>query len=114
MEEELYVGLAIAGPMDGLEVESRYPGGILFVSKPDNKAWLYDFYPESERFILRPVGYDAFWDELSDVQKMEVLQQTVLSGMDGMRELNLDARMDAAESKNTEVRALPDNYKGAI
>jgi hypothetical protein len=114
MEEDLYTGLGIAGPMDGLTVESRFPGGILFVSKPDNKAWLYDFYPESERFILRPVGYDAFWDELSIEQKMDVIQQTVLSGIDGMRELDHDARMDAADSMNTEIRALPEDYKGAI
>lgn len=114
MEEELYAGLAIAGPMDGLEVESRFPGGILFVSKPDNKAWLYDYYAESGRFILRPVGYDAFWDDLNDVQKMEILQQTVLSGMDGMRQLNYDARIAASESMNTEVRALPEDYRGAI
>lgn len=108
MEEELYTGLAIAGPMDGREVESRYPGGILFVDKPNNRAWLYDFYAESGRFILRPVGYDAFWNDMSDEQKMAVLQNTVLSGMDGMRELDYDARMQAAESSNTEVRAIPD------
>lgn len=114
MTEELYTGLAIAGPMDGLQVESRFPGGVLFVSKPDNKAWLYDFYAESGRFILRPVGYDAFWDELTDMQKMTVIQDTVLSGMDGMRELDYDARMRAAESSNTEVRALPENYRGSI
>jgi hypothetical protein len=114
MEEMLYTGMAIAGPMDGLQVESRYPGSVLFVDKPSNKAWLYDFYEESGRFYLRPVGYDAFWDEMTDEQKMQVLQETVLSGMDGMRELNYDARMLAVESNNTEVRALPGNHKGAI
>lgn len=114
MEETLYAGLGIAGPMDGLWIESRYPGSVLFVDKPSNKAWLYDFYAESDRFYLRPVGYDAFWDEMTDEQKMQVLQDTVLSGMDGMRELDYDARMRAAESSNTEVRALPENYKGAI
>jgi hypothetical protein len=108
MEEELYRGLAIGGPMDGLEVEGRYPGGILFVSKPENRCWLYDFYAESGRFYLRPVGYDALWDEMTDEQKMGVLQETVLAGMDGTRELDYDARMDAANSMNTEVRALPE------
>lgn len=108
MEEELYTGLAIGGPMEGQQVEGRFPGGILFVSKPTNKCWLYDFYAESGRFILRPVGYDAFWDDMTDEQKMEVLQETVLSGMDGTRELDRTARLRAAESNNTEVRALPD------
>lgn len=114
MEEELYAGLAIAGPMDGIQVESRFPGGVLFVDKPTQKAWLYDFYAEANRFYLRPVGYDAFWDEMSVEQKMEVLRNTVLSGMDGMRELDRDARLRAADSTNTEVRALPEGYKGAI
>jgi hypothetical protein len=113
MEETLYAGLAIAGPLDGYEVESRYPGGILFVSKPTNKCWLYDYYAESGRFIVRPVGYDSFWDDMSDVQKMEVLQNTVLSGMDSTRELDYDSRMMAAESMNTEVRALPDEVEVA-
>jgi hypothetical protein len=114
MEETLYQGLAIAGPMDGKQVESRYPGGVLFVSKPTSKCWLYDYYPESGRFIVRPVGYDSFWDELSDVQKMTILQDTVLSGMDSTRELDYENRLAAAESMNTEVRALPDEAVGVV
>jgi hypothetical protein len=114
MEEELYTGLAISGPMDGRTVEGRYPGGILFVSKPTNKAWLYDYYEESSRFILRPPGYDAFWDEMTDMQKMTVLQDTVLSGMDGTRELDFEARRRAADSSNTEVRALPDEARAVV
>jgi hypothetical protein len=102
MTEYLYQGLAIGGPLDGEEIEGRYPGGILFVDKPSNKAWLYDFYEESGRFILRPVGYDALWNEMSDEQKMEVIRNTVLSGLD------YDARIRAADSSNTEVRALPE------
>jgi hypothetical protein len=114
MEEELYTGLGISGPMDGLEIESRFPGSVLFVDKPTNKCWLYDFYAESARFYLRPVGYDAFWDDMTDEQKMTVLQETVLSGVDAVRELDYDARMRAAESGNTEVRALPDEYRGTV
>lgn len=114
MAEELYAGLAVSGPMDGLEVESRFPGGILFVDKPTNKAWLYDYYAESNNFILRPVGYDAFWNDMTTVQKMEVIKNTVLSGIDGTRELDFDSRIHAAESSNTEVRALPGDAKGVI
>jgi hypothetical protein len=106
--EELYTGLAIGGPMDGKEVQGRYPGGILFVQKSANKCWLYDFYAESASFYLRPVGFDALWNEMSDEQKMGVLQETVLAGVDGTRELDYDARMAAANSMNTEVRALPE------
>lgn len=114
MEEELYTGLALGGPMDGRTIEGRYPGGILFVSKPTNKAWLYDYYAESGRFIARPVGYDAFWDDMTDTQKMQVLQETVLSGMDSTRELDFEARRRAAESSNTEVRALPEEAKAVV
>lgn len=114
MEETLYAGLAIGGPMDGREVESRFPGGVLFVSKPTNRCWLYDFYAESGRFYVRPVGYDALWDEMSDEQKMEVLQETVLSGMDSTRELDYDSRIRASESGNTEVRALPEEAKEVV
>ncbi len=107
MAETLYSGLAVGGPMDGQEVEGRYPGGILFVSKPTNTAWLYDFYADQNRFIVRPVGYDALWDEMSFEQKMQVIKDTVLSGVDPTRELNKEKRLSAAESSNTEVRALP-------
>ena len=106
MTETLYSGLAVGGPMDGREVEGRYPGGILFVSKPTNKAWLYDFYANQNKFYLRPVGYDAVWDEMSEDQKIQVIH--ALSSVDASRELEYDKRLDAAESPNTEVRALPD------
>jgi hypothetical protein len=108
MTETLYSGLAVGGPMDGKEVEGRYPGGILFVSKPTNKAWLYDFYPEQGKFFARPLGYDALWDEMTTEQKMQVVHDTVLSGVDPTRELDTDMRLKAAESVNTEVRALPE------
>jgi hypothetical protein len=114
MEEELYAGLAIGGPMDGREVESRYPGSVLFVSKPTNKAWVYDYYAESTRFILRPVGYDAFWDGMSDQNKMNILQDTTFSGVDGTRELDREAASLAADSSNTEVQALPDESRVVV
>lgn len=108
MDEILYSGIAVGGPMDGQVVESRFPGGILFVDKPSNRAWLYDFYTDQGKFYLRPEGYDAFWDQMSTKQKFEVIDQTVLSGVDATRELDYDKRIQAAESGNTEVRALPE------
>lgn len=107
MAEILYGGIAIGGPMDGKVVEGRYPGGILFVDKPSNKAWLYDYYADSGQFYVRPVGYDAIWDEMNTNQKLSILRETVLSGIDPTRELNYEQRLKAAESGNTEVRALP-------
>lgn len=107
MDETLYTGLGVGGPMDGKTVESRFPGGVVFVSKPTNKAWVYDLAPDG-KFYARPVGYDALWDEMSDEQKQEVVQETTLSGVDPTRELNMEKARLAAESGNTEVRALPE------
>lgn len=108
MEKTLYRGVAVGGPMDGAEVEGRYPGGILFVDKASEKAWLYDFYAEEGKFFARPVGYDALWDEMSFEQKMQVINETTLAGVDPVRELDREKRLAAAESSNTEVRALPE------
>lgn len=104
MTETLYSGLAIDGPMDGCEVEGRYPGGILFVNKPTNQAWLYDYYPEQGKFYLRPAGFDAQWDEMTDTRKMQLINQLFITAP---RELDRDKGLAAAESSNTEVRALP-------
>lgn len=114
MAEQLYKGLAIGGPMEGFDVESRYPGGVLFVSKRHNKCWLYDYFESFGKFYLRPIGYDAVWNEMSEEQKVSVLKETTLSGMDGTRELDRDMRIAAAESSNTEVRALPDDSRRVV
>lgn len=107
MSEILYSGLAVGGPMDGKEVEGRYPGGILFVDKQSNTAWLYDYYADQGKFYVRPVGYDALWDSMSVEQRLQVIDETVLAGVDPMRELSYEGRLAAADSSNTEVRALP-------
>jgi len=59
-------GLAHGGPMDGLEVSSRYPKGVLVVDRPNNLAWLYDWSEEAKEFFIRlgyengqPLEYDA-------------------------------------------------------
>lgn len=110
MNETLYSGIAIGGPMEGHEVEGRFPGGILFVDKANNKCWLYDYFEKNSttRFYLRPLGYDAFWDEMTFDQKLEVIKQTTLEGLDATRDLEYEKRIQAAKSSNTEVRALPE------
>lgn len=110
MEKTLYTGLAMGGPMEGQEIEGRFPGGILFVNKVSNEAWLYDYFEKgtTSRFYLRPLGYDVIWNEMSFEQKIEVIKQTTLMDMDATRELDYNKRIAAAESPNTEVRALPE------
>ena|ERR1043165_3641027 len=107
MEENLYSGMAVGGPMTGELIEGRFPNGILFVNKPTNQAWLYDYYVGLSKFYVRPVGYDLIWDGMTFDQKMEVTKETVLSGVDPTRELDKDKALIAAEGPNYEVRALP-------
>jgi hypothetical protein len=106
MNETLYFGTAVGGPMDGKVVEGRFPGGILFVDKANNKAWLYDYVADQGKFYVRPKGYDAVWDQLTYEQRLEVFHES--AEIDPTRELDYDARLRAADSANTEVRALPD------
>jgi hypothetical protein len=108
MAETLYSGIAVGGPLDGKTVEGRFPSGIVFVSKPENKAWVYDYFEGYGKFFARPVGYDFFWDELDPEQQMEVVSETTLSGVDSTRELDLQKLREAAQSSTYEVRALPD------
>lgn len=114
MDENLYSGVGVGGPMDGRTVESRFPGGVVFVSKPTNKAWVYDFYPDQGKFYARPLGFDAFWPEMSVEQKLEVVQETTLSGVDPTRELDFVKARVAAESTDVDVRALPEEAREVV
>lgn len=100
----LYTGVAVGGPMDGKVIEGRYPGGILFVDRPSNQAWLYDYVAAEEKFYLRPENLDSEWDNYSTERKVEILK---MQGDESARELDYDKRLEAANSANTEVRALP-------
>lgn len=104
----LYSGIAVGGPLEGKTIEGRFPKGILFVSKPTNKAWVYDYFESEGKFFARPVGYDSFWPDMSDEQKLQVIKNTTLSGTDPMRELDLEKARIAGEESSVEVRALPD------
>jgi hypothetical protein len=106
--DELYSGVAVGGPLEGQVIEGRFPDGILFISKPTRRAWLYDYYINLGKFFVRPVGFDALWSEMSEQQKFQVIQETVLSGIDPMRELDMEKARIAAEESSVEVRALPE------
>ncbi len=114
MNETLYEGLGVGGPMDGRQIESRYPEGVVFVSKPTNRAWIYDFYAEQGKFYARPVGYDPFWGEMTEQDKLNVIRATVLTGIDPTRELNLDEVREYAANSEYEVRALPEESRAVI
>lgn len=101
----LYTGIAVGGPMDGKTIEGRYPGGILFVDRPSNQAWLYDYVAEEEKFYLRPEKFDSAWSTYSTERRIEILHMQEEAAP---RKLDYDKRLAAAESTNTEVRALPE------
>lgn len=48
-----YEGTARGGPFDGQPLISRYPGGVLVVDRPTNRAWVYDYHPGSQTFQVR-------------------------------------------------------------
>lgn len=107
MIEKLHSGTAIGGPMDGCDVEGRFPSGIVFVDKPSDTAWIYDYFPDEGEFYVRPLGYDTFWDEMSTEQKLAVIEETVLSGMDSARIIDSVKLFRAADGSTYEVRAIP-------
>lgn len=39
----IYQGMAQNGPYNGMELESRFPKGILFINKSENTCILYDY-----------------------------------------------------------------------
>ncbi len=41
MSENLFIGTAIGGPIDGEEVISRYPEGLLLVDAEAQRCWVY-------------------------------------------------------------------------
>lgn len=54
-KEQLYKGVAIGGPFDGRQLESRFPSGVLVVSVPEALAWVYDYAdtPDGGQFECR-------------------------------------------------------------
>ena len=54
-EKELYRGKAIGGPLDGQDLESRFPNGVVLVHSPDAVAWIYDYVdtPDGGQFECR-------------------------------------------------------------
>ncbi len=105
--ETLYSGIAVGGPLEGQTIEGRFPKGIVFVSKPQNKAWVYDYYAEQGKFYARPNGYDAVWDNMNTEQKLDVVSELI--GVDTTRELDSAKVLTAAEGATYEVRALPED-----
>lgn len=55
MENKLYEGSCIGGPLNGTVGQSRFPKGFLLVDKPNNKVWVYD-YQNGEFTVRHPEG----------------------------------------------------------
>lgn len=76
----MITGIARGGPMDGDELQGRYPKGVVLVDKMASRAWIYDWDDEAEEFNVREA--------------------------DG-RELDRNKQWQAAEGSEYEVRAAP-------
>ena len=51
MLRRLFVGVAVGGPMDGQELMSRFPRGLLLVDKPAHQSWLYQWEDPPGQFV---------------------------------------------------------------
>jgi hypothetical protein len=51
--KEIYEGKAVGGPYDGLDLESRFPKGVLFVDKASDTVYIYDWNTEHRNFLGR-------------------------------------------------------------
>ena len=49
--KDLMVGVAHGGPLDGRELISRCPEGVIVIDKPHRKVWIYDW--TGQRFAFR-------------------------------------------------------------
>lgn len=77
------VGLCVGGPLNGQQLASRYPKGVLLVDKPANACWIYEWNEARAVFVVR------------DEQPMPVHTEGPVS------------RYRAAEEPNYDVLAAP-------
>lgn len=49
----IWNGPCIGGPMDGRDGVSRFPRGFLLVDRASNTAWVYDYLPGDQSFLVR-------------------------------------------------------------
>lgn len=50
VENPLYSGVCVGGPLDGQDASSRFPKGILLCDRPARKVWIYDSISDGEEF----------------------------------------------------------------
>lgn len=85
-KRDLYEGIAQGGPLDGIEIQSRFPRGFVAVDKVNGKAWVYHHRP---RLFLK----DAFYLDPDDSGNTE-------------RELDHEKRWTAAEDIEYDIIAI--------
>lgn len=54
-EKVLYEGIAVGGPFDGRQVESRFPKGFICADPAGGRVWVYDYNDSTDQFIAREV-----------------------------------------------------------
>lgn len=62
INEPLFTGSAIGGPLDGVTVESRYPKGGLFIDIERGELWVYDRRDDGA-FCVRSEASEPIYDD---------------------------------------------------
>lgn len=64
--KDVYVRTAVGGPLDGMDVEARFPHGFILVDKPSNQCWIYKVSQDETQWVITPdedTGNEArAWD----------------------------------------------------
>lgn len=50
---DAYKGRCYGGPLNGSEMQSRFPKGFLLVDKPAGHCWIYEWNAEQQTFHAR-------------------------------------------------------------
>lgn len=63
---DVYTKTAVGGPLDGQQVESRFPMGFILVNKPTRSCWVYKVSQDELTWVIVPEdgGDEArLWDK---------------------------------------------------
>ena len=88
-EHTLYEGVAVGGPLDGKQVESRFPKGFIYADPVGNRVWVYDYHE----------GATSDTSGLTGLSQFVAREET---------ELDRDKAIKAAEGDTYDVRAYDD------
>lgn len=75
MQDKLYEGRCIGGPLHGREMVSRFPKGLLLVHKPAEMCWLYDWDDSQKVFRVRVDSAGGIWRDLDTAKRLQAAEE---------------------------------------